>query len=496
MGTMTFLLPDGLSADLARELERSCLAGGPDSMPWPTQAHVAGNRLTLRRDVDESGCLVAPWDFPGVGRVMGTTATLIERETPYPLLTELARGKVNQLRSQAWEWRTGGLPTTPALEEQIREAGIGFSRTLTQPNIEHGSKQAAATLTKAYQAAEYLVRLYMDQVFLVRHQHQPRLDLALGCRVGSAVLRPEVSDLLGPLCNSVGLPFSWAQIEPTEGNYQWDLGDTLLEWATEMEVPVTAGPLLDFSAPQLPDWLWLWERDLGSIAKFMCDYVAATVKRYRQRIRRWQLTAASNSASVLSLGEDELMWLTVRLAEVAKQIDPGLELIVGIAQPWGEYLALEDRIHSPFVFADTLVRTGLNLAALDLEFVMGVTPRGSYCRDLLEASRLFDLYGILGVPLRVTLGYPSATGVDPNADPDVRVAAGHWRDGADPEAQADWAGSFASLALCKQWVQAVHWAHVSDAEPHQFPHCGLLDADNRPKPVLHRLRELRQKHLR
>jgi hypothetical protein len=190
------------------------------------------------------------------------------------------------------------------------------------------------------------------------------------------------------------------------------------------------------------------------------------------------------------------MWLTVRLAEVAKQIDPGLELIVGIAQPWGEYLALEDRIHSPFVFADTLVRTGLNLAALDLEFVMGVTPRGSYCRDLLEASRLFDLYGILGVPLRVTLGYPSATGVDPHADPDLRVAAGHWRDGADPEAQADWAGSFASLALCKQWVQAVHWAHVSDGEPHQFPHCGLLDTDHRPKPALHRLRELRQKHLR
>src|SRR5437762_928965 len=119
MGTMTFLLPDGLPADLARELERACLAGGPDSMPWPTEANVAGNRLTLRRDEDESGCLVAPWDIPGIGRVMGSSATLIERETPYPLLTELARGKVNQLRSQAWEWRTGGLPMTPEFEDQV-----------------------------------------------------------------------------------------------------------------------------------------------------------------------------------------------------------------------------------------------------------------------------------------------------------------------------------------------------------------------------------------
>src|SRR5206468_1482903 len=144
---------------------------------------------------------------------------------------------------------------------------------------------------------------------------------------------------------------------------------------------------------------------------------SAAVKRYGQRIRRWQLTAASNCASVLSLGEDELLWLTVRLAEVVRQIDPGLELIVGVAQPWGEYMAQEDRIHSPFIFADTLVRSGLNLAALDLELVSGVTPRGSYCRDLLETSRLLDLYALLGVPLRVTMAYPSANTSDPKADP-------------------------------------------------------------------------------
>src|SRR5262249_30059767 len=99
------------------------------------------------------------------------------------------------------------------------------------------------------------------------------------------------------------------------------------------------------------------------------------------------------------------------------------------------------------VFADTLVRSGLNLTALDVELVMGVTPRGSYCRDLLDTSRLLDLYAILGVPLRITLGYPSAAPADAKADPEMRVAAGHWRDGTRPEAQADWAAAFASLCL-------------------------------------------------
>jgi hypothetical protein len=45
-------------------------------------------------------------------------------------------------------------------------------------------------------------------------------------------------------------------------------------------------------------------------------------------------------------------------------------------------------------------------------------------------------------------------------------------------------------------VQAVHWVHLSDAEPHTFPHAGLLDAGGNVKPALAALRELREKHLR
>src|SRR5260370_23757818 len=129
---------------------------------------------------------------------------------------------------------------------------------------------------------------------------------------------------------------------------------------------------------------------------------------------------------MLSLGEDELLWLTIRLVQVARQVDPTLELVVGISQPWGEYMAVEDRSHSPFIFADTLVRTDLNLAALNVELVMGVTPRGSYCRDLLETSRLLELYSHLGLPLWGTLGFPSPATSDPRADPDLRLDPGYW----------------------------------------------------------------------
>jgi hypothetical protein len=113
------------------------------------------------------------------------------------------------------------------------------------------------------------------------------------------------------------------------------------------------------------------------MASFLCKFVETAMRRYRNRIRRWQLTAGSNCASVLSLSEDDLLGLTYRLAESARHVDASLELVVGIAQPWGEYLALSECTHSPFLFADTLIRAGLNLSALDIELVMGVTPRGS-----------------------------------------------------------------------------------------------------------------------
>jgi hypothetical protein len=495
MGVMSFLLPSGLPADALRELERACVAGGPDAMPWPTEVRVQPDRLTVRRAVEESGALVLPWDVEGVGRLMGSTATLMERPLPYLLQVELARGKVNQLRCQAADWRAGGLQLADDLQRQVTEVSSTFGRAVTHLPSDDAGALAQEALASAYRASADLVRIYLEQVFQIRHQRHPRLDTAFGCHLGRSVPEGEVAGALLGACNSVSLPLAWNVSEPSQDAYQWEAHDALLDWAEGHGLEVSAGPLVDFSSGRLPDWLWYYEQDLSALGRFMCRYVEAAVRRYRGRVRRWQLTAASNSASVLSLGEEELLLLTVRMAEAARQVDPTLELVVGLSQPWGEYMAVEDRNHSPFIFADTLIRSGLSLAALDVELLMGVTPRGSYCRDLLEASRLLDMYALLGVPLRVTLGYPSARGPDLLADPDFRVAAGHWH-GIGPAEQAAWAQAFAALAVGKPSVQGVCWTDVNDAEPHRFPHAGLVDARGQIKPALQQLHLLRQEHLR
>jgi hypothetical protein len=493
MWPMTFQLPPGLPHDVAQQLQWSCLAGGPDNMPWPTALSMQGGVLTLTRQTEESGHLVAPWPVAGAGQLAGTSATLMTRQQPYQLLVELARGKVNQVRGQAADWQAGGLQIPPDLADRIRQTAHLFGKAVCAGNAADTVALCNPALAEAYQAAADLVRVYVNQVFHIRHQRQDRLSL--GCRLGPAVLDEGMGTLFKGAFNRAVLPLSWHQVEAEETVYNWDQSDQMLDWAEDNQLDVTAGPLVDFSSSQLPAWLWLWEQEIPSIATFMIRYVEAAVRRYRSRIRRFQVTAASNWASVLGLSEDNLMELTFRLVEAARNVDPTVEVVIGITQPWGEYMAVADRTYSPFIFADNLIRTGLNLSGLNLELVMGARGRGSYCRDLLESSRLLDLYALLGVPLQATLGYPASAKVDPDGDPELSADAGWWRGGYLPEAQADWAAAFGELALCKPFVQAVQWAHFCDRDPHQFPHCGLVDHDGQVRPALAALRKLRTDHV-
>ena len=375
MGIMTFQLPSRLPPEIDREMEHCCLVGGPDNMPFPTRYDRKEDLVLLDREAEESGFLVAPWHIEGAGLVLGNSATLMEREAPYLLLVELARGKVNQLRNQASDWQAGGLVMSEELRTRIRDASVAFGDTVCGDPVEIDTR-CHHVFGLCHSAGSELVDAYIAQVFAIRHQHDARLEAHLSCRLDASALQPTSGEHLRRAFDSVSLPLSWHAIEAEEATYRWDSFDPLIAWAEAQGLDVTAGPLIDFSSAQLPEWLWMWERDLHSMTAFMCRFVESAVRRYRSRIRRWQFTSASNWARVLGLSDQELMTLTYRLCEAARGVDPTIELVLGVSQPWGEYLMASERM-SPFLFADHLIRSGLNPAAINLEIVMGVTGRGS-----------------------------------------------------------------------------------------------------------------------
>ena len=291
----SFQLPAGMTSEATSALERACMAGGHDNMPWASHVRLSAGQMHVRHNVEDSGSgyLLAPWSLPGIGLLMGASPTLRERLEPYHLVLELARGKVNQVRCQANDWQAIGIPLPAALLERIQSLTHQFGQAAisTPSTSAHADAQAAAgsaadalaqeVLVQAYKVADELVRSCSDAIFRIRQEVMPRLDTLLGCRLGVSIPPPEQGELLRQSFNSVTIPISWNHVEAEEARYNWKACDALVDWAIGQKLHVAAGPLIDFSSALLPAWLWLWENDLASMATFMCRFVetrsAATV---------------------------------------------------------------------------------------------------------------------------------------------------------------------------------------------------------------------------
>jgi hypothetical protein len=133
----------------------------------------------------------------------------------------------------------------------------------------------------------------------------------------------------------------------------------------------------------------------------------------------------------------------------------------------------------------------VGLAGVNLEIAVGYLPRGTPHRDLLDFSRLIDMWSVLGVPLFVTLARASATGPDPLAPADLQVDERACRTECTEDSQAAWVAQYLPLLLAKPTVAGVNWAHFCDADPHDFPHAGLLRPDGSAKAALDQFLEYR-----
>ena len=495
MGVMTFRVPADLADAVADDLPRTSVAGGHDRAPTPTHAALEEGILVLDRDQGESGPVYVPWDVRRVGHVVTPTTTLMERVRPYHLSVELARGKINQVRNQYADWQGGGLSPSPDVEAMLKGATARFGQALLDAPAPAADATAADALAAAFDAADVLTRTYQEQVFKLRHARQAKFDTAFGCRLATVPPRG-LDDACRLAFNTVTVPLTWRSIEPTESNYQWEAADAVVDWAASRNLKTFAGPLIDFSEAGLPDYVRRGNADTLTLKSLICDFVETVVTRYRGKIARWTITAGGNGSSVMGLSEEELVRLTAMAADAAWQIDSGLQIVFGLAQPWGDYLGGRGFEYSGFVFADTLIRAGLPFAGIELEWFFGTAPRGSFCRDPLEASRLLDLFGLLGVPVQLALAYPSSRLPDPQADVAEQVESGGvWHDFSST-AQSAWASAFASIALCKSYVNGIVWDHLADADPHRIPNAGLVDSAGQIKPAFDRLRDLRETHLR
>lgn len=491
MGNISFNIPDSIDKTWENELLKSYFSGGPDSMPFFSSVSTNKNILSLKKEEHDSCFLNIPWNIGSQGIFISPTSTLPLSDSPYSLVTELARGKVNQFRNFYADWEFSGLKINQELRDQLTKSTLEFGKSFSNPDIYQKEKFLQNSIEFAYHGADLLVREYMRQIFYIRHQDNQPFETGLSAKV-SKPFPSSLSSKIEQSFNYMQVGFNWKNIETSQGVFYWDQVDQALESCMATGMEVIGGPVIQMTKESLPQWLSASSSTASQYATAMARFLDTAIRRYEGKIHRWIICSGLNVVTEPAFGDETYFRIASKLAEIAKQINSSLEIIIGVTQPWGDYSSSKKRAFSPFIFTDNLCRAGLNLAAIDIEIVMGSSPNGSFCRDMLETSRLLDLYAVLGMPLTLTLGYPS---IKNQGEPGDSVF-GNWKGAKNLSTQTDWAESFISLALSKRHIQSIHWVELSDDSESDFPNCGLFDKDWQPKPVFACMEKIRKKHLR
>jgi GH35 family endo-1,4-beta-xylanase len=422
------------------------------------------------------------------------TATLMERDEPYVLEVELARGMVNVLRTQLAQWEMIGLEIPKGLAAGVLEATVEFARAATMQT----DPRSAAEWAQRSLATTVIMMARLADEYARQALHQRRLQKPIsswfGVHLGHHLPRANVARQLMSTFNMVSVPLSWRSIEALEGRRNWQDADAQIDWAHSAGLRICAGPILELDDRGVPDWTYLWESDSESLFAFMLEHIRAVVERYRGKVHLWQVASRMTHGHALGLNEEARLQVAARAVTALRQLDPTTPLVVTFDQPWAEYLATEQLDLAPLNFADALVRADLGLSGIGLEINLGYHPDGSLHRGPLAISRLIDTWSLLELPLLVALTSPSSAAVDPNSNGKVQVLTSQ-ADDVTPDSQRDWINRYVPLILAKGAVQVVLWNQLSDAAPHHYPHSGLFDAAEKPKPALDALRKIREKYL-
>lgn len=492
---MKFLVhPESLLSDWP-EVQSGYITGF-DGRVFPSRVEVEGNVVACRRPASDSGKFNVAWPVPGFGRPIVTTSSLREQEKTYFLAVELARGKICQVRNQASAWEQLGMQIPDAFHPVNKLAHSLFAKAVgIQADAPiQASELATQAITKACEAAAILTNGYTDQRLAIRMKRATQLPVSLGCNLAHSVPKPEWDSLLPGTFNAAAIPIEWRYVEQAEGEYQWDWLDAQVEWCQQNKMVMRGGPLLDLGPNGLPKWLEQWGHDFFNLQSFLCDFVETAVSRYSGKIRLWEVSSRVNTGGALNLTEENCLTLVARTLEVARRIDEESQFLIRIEQPWGTYQSRGQHRLSPVQFVDALLRCGVGLSGVNLEIAVGYRERGSASRDVLDFSRMIDVWSGLEVPIHVTLAFPSSAALDPNASGALEVDNNSWKTPWSEEAQTEWIDTYLPLLVAKQAVTGIFWTHLSDAEPHEFPNAGLLNQSGQPKSVFDSLRRHSKNH--
>jgi hypothetical protein len=379
------------------------------------------------------------------------------REAPYHLVLELCRGTLSRIMSQFSE----AMLEQPTIRPVLSEATHHFVQAaLQQDNVERSAGEAEAALDICLQ----LIRKCLGLALRQSASHPVPFSRLTGFQVDQPADLERLMRVRRLPGNAVFYKRSWRDTEPNPGEFQWDLWQRDLKRIRQARRRIVCGPLFRLARNELPDWLYLWDEDFDALHSYLTSYIQTAVAALKADVQLWYVAAGTNIETELHLTEEQRLKLTLAAVETLRQTDPQTPALVGIRQPWGEYLGHAALDLSPWQFADIVVRSGLGTSGFVLEMNIACAADRTLPRDALEWNRLIDQWSSFGLPLVVSMALPNPSSQGPMSTETHQNVA-----------------EIIAILQQKPAIQGIIWGRTSD-QP-DWP-AGVLADEGQMKPML------------
>ncbi len=474
----------------------AAMAMGPESVPIPSEIVFRDGYLTMIRGDEHAAGIALMWDMGTQGAFHLETTRLLNRERPYNLNVELARFRLMKIVQKQEDWNLFDFPKAEKFIQRFKEAQGLFADALGKLDEPvEAARLADHSLAISLDLSEQLAAFHGELLINRRKAGNTFVKHIFGCKIDPVIQNQKYKDTLTGSFDYAVLPIRWKQIQPQEQSFDTAPVDEWLEVLGRKRLPIVAGPLIDLTDGEVPDWMYIWENDFDTLRELCYEYVQKIVTRYRKQVAVWNVCAGLHTNNVFPLTFEQIIELSRLLVSQVKTLLPTAKTLITIKQPFGEYHARSRAAVPPMLYAEMVAKAGINFEAFGLEYEMGIPAPGKYTRDLLQHSCMLDKFSTLGRPVFLTgLGVPGRHTPDPHDRSEGRMdpnLAGHWKRPWDPELQAEWMAAAYRISLSKPYIESIAWENLADINP-SIPSGGLLDDMLRHKPAFAKLQEMRE----
>lgn len=459
---------------------------GSDGVPLRAELEFRDATILCAKRADGPAALALLWDVPECGAMMLETSRLMDREQPYILPLELARGRLTRINLKREDWGLFDFEGVEPVAGEIDQARDLLVEALKAETPADQGKMADAALRQAILAGERLSQFHADIFLARRKQIHAFTRRTLGCTVAIENTTDGYRQRLREGFDFAYLPVPWRAIEPKQGEFNWRPFDAWVEWLAKHRMPMRLGPLVSFHENHVPPWVSMYETDFETVRNLIFEHVRRLVERYGNYVYQWQVICGVHAENTFDFTFEQLMEVTRVTVALVKQLAPRSQTLIDLVAPWGEYYARNQRTIPPLLYADMVVQSGVGFDGLGVQLLFGRPADGMYVRDMFQISEKLDRLGNLGKSVHVTaVQVPSQQGAN-------GAVGGCWRKSWDEAVQAQWVKEFYTIALSKPFVESVAWLDLADiGGPEGLEGGGLLRSDLAPKPAYKVVKDFR-----